>query len=81
MMLDVSTPKGCCGTMFPLFTIGNAYARPLPSFPHSVSPESALLNLDHPYLVAGDFNIHNGATDPSRLLLSTEEKESGPYLN
>ena len=81
IMLDVSTPQGCLGTNFPRFTIGNAYARPLPPFPHSVSPESALLNLDHPYLLAGDFNIHNPATDPSRLLSSKEEKESAPYFN
>jgi len=48
---------------------------------HSVSPESALLDLDHPYLVAGDCNIHNAATDPSLLLSSKEEKESAPYFD
>jgi len=73
MMLDVSTPQAYFGTKFPHYTIGNAYARPLPPFPPSVSPESALLNLDHPYLVAGDFNIHNRATNLSRLLASKEE--------
>jgi len=81
MTLDVSTPQGCFGTNFHRFTIGNAYARPLPPFPHSVSPESSLLDLDHPYLVAGDFNIHNAASDPSRLLSSREEKESTPYFD
>jgi len=81
MMLDVSTPQGCFGTKFARFAIGNAYARPLPRFPHSVSPESALLSLDHPYLVAGDFNIHRAATDRSRLLSSKEEKESAPYFD
>ena len=81
MMLDVSTPQGCFGTKFPRFRISNAYARPLPSFPHSVSPESALLNIDHPDLVAGDFNIHNAATHPSRLLSSKEDKDSAPYFN
>jgi len=55
--------------------------RPLPPFPHSVSPKSPLLNLDHPYLVAGDFSIHNAVTDPYRLLSSNEEKESAPYFN
>ena len=48
--------------------------------PHSVSPESSLLHLEHPYLVAGDFNIHNAATDPSRLLSSKEERESARYF-
>jgi len=81
MLLDVSTPQGCFGTEFPLFTIGNAYARPLPPFPYSVSPEHALLDLNYPYLVAGDFNIHNAATDPTRLLSLKEEKESAPYFD
>jgi len=81
MLLDVSTPQGCFGTESPRFTIGNAYARPLPPFPHSVSSEHALLDLDHPYLVAGDFNSHNVATDPTRLLSSKEEKESAPYFD
>jgi len=81
MTLDVVTPQGCCGTNFPRFTIGKAYARPLPRVLHSVSPESSLLDQDHPYLVAGDFNIHNAATDPSRLLCSKEKKESAPYFD
>jgi len=81
MSLEVSTPQGCFGASSSHFTIGNAYARPLTPFPHSVSPESSLLDLDHPYLVAGDFNIHNAATDPSRLLSSKEEKESAPYFD
>ena len=34
MTLDVSTPQGCFGTNFLRFTIGNAYARPLPTFSH-----------------------------------------------
>jgi len=81
MLLDVSTPQGCFGTKFPRFTIGNAYARPRPLFPHSVSPVHALLDLDRPYLVVGDFNIHNTATDPTRLVSSKEEKESAPYFD
>jgi len=68
MVLDVFTPRVCFGSNFPRFRIGNAYARPLPANPHSVSPETALRDLEFPYLVAGDFNIHNAATDPSRLL-------------
>jgi len=31
-------------------------------------------------LVAGDFNINNGATNPTRLLFSKEERESAPYF-
>jgi len=81
MMLDVFTPQGCFGTNSPHFTIGNTYTRPLPPFPHSVSPESSLLELNHPYLVAGDFNIHNAATNPFRLLSSKEERESAPYFD
>jgi len=81
MLLDVSTPQGYFGTEFTRFTIGNAYVGPLPPFPHSVSPEHSLLDLDHPYLVAGDFNIHNAAIDPTRLLSSKEEKESAPYFD
>jgi len=81
MTLDVFTPQGWFGTNCHRLTIGNPYARPLPPFLHSVSPESSLLDLDHPYLVAGDFNIHNSATDPSRLLSSKEEKESAPYCD
>jgi len=81
MMLDIFTPQGCFGTNSPRFTIGNAYARPLSPFPHSVSPESSLLELNHLYLVAGDFNIHNAATDPFRVLSSKEERESAAYFD
>jgi len=80
MALDVFTPQGCFGSSFTRFRIGNAYARPLPPHPHSVSPETALPDLECPYLVAGDFNIHNTATDPSRLLSAMEESESAPYF-
>jgi len=31
--------------------------------------------------LGGDFNIHNAAADPSRLLSSKEEKESAPYFD
>jgi len=81
MTLEVSTPQGCFGSNFHHFTIGNAYARPLSLFPHSISLETSFLDPDHPYLVAGDFNIHNAARDPSRLLSSREEKESVPYFD
>ena len=74
MALDVFTTQGCFGTHFPHFTIGNTYARPLPPSPHSVSPKTSLLDLEHPYLVPGDFNIHNAATNPSRLLTLKQER-------
>jgi len=81
MALDVSTPQGCFGTNFPRFRVGNAYARQLSPHLHSVSPESPFQDLDYPYLVAGDFNIHNTATDPSRLLSAKEESRSAPYFD
>jgi len=81
MALDVLTPQGCFGSNFPRFRIGNVYARPLPPNPHSVTPETALRDLEYPYLVAGDFNIHNTAADPSRLLSAREEKEYAPYFS
>jgi len=81
MALDIHTPKGSVGLNFPHFRIGNSYARPLPAASHSVSPETALPSFDFPYLGAGDFNIHNAASDPSRLLSSRDERESAPYFN
>jgi len=81
MALDIFTPQGCFGSNFPQFGIGNSYSRPLSPAPHSVSPISSLLDLDYPYLVTEDFNIHNSATDPSRLLSSNEERESARYFD
>jgi len=81
MAIDVFTPQGCFGTSSPRFRIGNAYARPLSPHPHSVTPESSLEDLQYPYLVAGDFNIHNAAADPTRLLSTKEENESAPYFD
>ena len=81
MVLDVFTPKGCFSTNFPRFRIGNSYAIPLSPHPHAVSPKSSLQVLDYPYLVTGDFNIHNAASDPSRLLSAKEQNESPPYFD
>jgi len=80
MAQDVFTPQGCFGSNLSRFRIGTSYARPLAPAPHSVSPKSSLLDVNYPYLVAGDFNIHNSATDPSRLLPSKEGSESAPIL-
>ena len=57
------------------------YARPLSLHPHLVSPKSARQDLGYPYLVAGDFNIHNAASDPFRLLSTKEENESSPHFD
>jgi len=81
LTLDLFIPQDCFGTTSPCFMIGNAYARLLSLFPHSVSPESSLLELNHLYLVTGDFNIYNAATDPFRLLPSKEERESAPFCH
>jgi len=43
-------------------------------------PRDCLCDLEYLYLVAGDFNIQNAATDPSTLLSAKEEKESAPYF-
>ena len=47
----------------------------------SVSPETAFQQVDFPYLVAGDFNIDNPASDPLRIFSYSEELESAPYYS
>jgi len=81
MALEVYTPKGCLGSIFPRFTIGNAYARRIDPPSPSVLPEISFVNCDFPYLVADDFNIRNLAVDPSRVLSSSEEKELAPFFD
>ena len=81
MLVDIFMPQACFGPNFPCFMSGNSCARPLPRAPHSLSPASSLLDVTYPYLVAGDFNIHNSATEPSRLLSFQEEKESARGFN
>ena len=39
------------------------------------------MEFDSPYLVAGDFTIHNTAADMSRLLSANEEEESASNLD
>jgi len=80
MALDIDTPKGCFGSTFPRFRIGNTYATPVhPPF-RSVSLETSLLGSDFPYLVAGYFNIHVPAADPFSVLSPSEEKQSAPVV-
>jgi len=81
MALDGYTPQGCFGSTFPRFRIVNAYTRPLNHRSRSVLPETSFVNYDFPYLVTGDFNIHNPAVDPFRILSSSEETESAPYFD
>ena len=81
MAWDVFTPQGCFGSVFSHLKIGNTYARLLPPSPHSVCAESSLLEAEYSYLLAGDFNIDNAVSDPSRLLSCKEEWESAPYFD
>ena len=67
MFIDVHTPNGCFGTAASKFRLNNIYARVREGHAHSVPPETAFQQVDFPYLVAGDFNIHNPATDPLRI--------------
>ena len=79
--LDIYTPKGCFGTSFPKFTLTNIYSRSLPWSSKSVDPSVALPDVDFPCLAAGDFNIHNHAADPLRVISLSEEKASTPYFD
>ena len=79
--LDIYTPKGCFGTNSPKFRLTNVYSRSLPGSTKSVDPPDALPDVDFPCLVAGDFNIHNHAADPLRIISHSEEKASTPYFD
>ena len=79
--LDVYTPTGCFGTGSTKFRLYNVYSRSLPGSTKSVDPPDALPDVDFPCLVAGDFNIHNHAVDPLRVVSRSEEKASTPYFN
>ena len=82
MFLDVFTPEGFFDLPTPKCCIGNVYSRSLTQpHTHSVSPDMALANHDFLYLVAGDYNIHNPASDPLRVISSTEERTSAPYFH
>lgn len=78
--LDVFTLRGCFGFSFPHFRIGNVYPRLHGPLAHLVFPETSLPFLDFRYLVAGDFNIHNPAANPFRILPAKEEKETTSYF-
>ena len=79
--LDVYSPKGCFGTPFIKFRLTSVYSRSLPGSTKSVDPSDALPEVDFPCLAPGDFNIHNHAADPLRVISRSEEKASTPYFD
>ena len=79
MYLDIYTPEGCFNTSAPKFRINNVYARVDGGHACTVSPETAFQQVDFPYLVTGDFNIHNPASDPLCVFSYAEELESAPF--
>ena len=81
MYLDIHTPDGCFGTPAPKFRLNNIYAWEGEGQAHSISPETAFQQVDFLYLVAGDFNIHNPASDPLWIFSYKEELESAPYYD
>ena len=81
MYQDIYTPEGCFGTSALKFILNNVYAREKGSHARTVSPETALQQCDFPYLVAGDFNIHNPASDPLRVFSYAEELKSAPFYD
>ena len=82
MFLDIFTPEGFFDFSATKFRIGNVYSRSLAQPPtHTVTPATALADYDFPYLVAGDFNIHNPASGPLRVISCTEERALAPYFD
>ena len=81
LALDVYTPDGCFGTKATCFRLASVYSRVLGDPSHSVPPHVACQPLDFPFLVAGDFNIHNPAADPFRLPSRKEDAMSSPYYD
>ena len=79
--LDVYTPTCCFGTGSTKFRLTNVYSRSLPGSTKSVDPPDALPDVDFLCLAAGDFNIHNLAVDPLRVISRSEEKASSLYFN
>ena len=78
--LDIYTPKGCFGTPSSKFRLANVFSRSLPGYTKSVDPSEALPDVDFPCLTAGDFNIHNHAADPLRVISRCEEKATTHYF-
>ena len=82
IFLDIFTANGFLEFPTPKIQVANVYSRSLEHPPsNSVSPASALADLDFPYLVVGHYNIHNPASDPLCVISSTEEWASAPYFD
>ena len=79
--LDVFTTTGCFCSNSPKFRLTNVYSHSLRGSTKSVASLDALADVDFPCLVAGDFNIHNHAVDPLRVISRSEEKASTPYFD
>lgn len=80
--LDVFTPHGCFNSPALCFQIRNVYSRILERPPSlTVDLASALKDLEMSYLVPGDFNIHNPASDPFCVVPRMEGKVSASYYN
>ena len=79
--LDTYTPEGCFGTSSTKFRLTNVYSCSLHGSTKSVDPLDALPDINFPCLVARDFNIHNHAVDPQRVISRSEEKASPPYFD
>lgn len=80
--IDVFTPGGFFDFSATNFRIGNIYSRSLTQPPtHMILLATALTDYDFPYLVVGDFNIHNPASDPLRLISSTKATVFAPYFD
>ena len=79
--LVIYTPEGCFNTSALKFRINNIYAREDGSHARTLSPETAFQQVDFPYLVGGDFNIHNPALEPLRVFSYAEELESAPFYD
>ena len=81
MFLYIYTPGSCFGTPASTFRIGNVYAPECSNHARTVPPEIAFQQLDSLYLVAGDSNIHNPATNPSWVFSYSDELSSAPFHN
>ena len=79
--LDVCTPTGCFSTGSTKFRLTNVYSRSLPGSTKSVDPSDALHDVGFPCLAAGDFNLHNHAVDPLRVISRSQEKASTTYFD
>ena len=82
LFLDIFTLNGFLDISALKFRIENVYSHSLTQPPsNTVPPATALADHDFPYQVVGDFNIHNPASDPLRVISCAEEQASAPYFD